>query len=178
MAVACWHWIVPLTLPRAATWSWDWVAIIVAFNLACEAVFYGLWHHLFYATATAAGPLRQYKYAPDNQYEPGWTKRVGMLTSSTGNLQREIVLTTLGWLQSAAYQCVFTWMWASGRLPYVPTFTGPHLAWNIACVLLMTYFREAHFYCVHRMMHPWWDRRGGLANGDIGAFLYRWAHSW
>jgi hypothetical protein len=28
------------------------------------------------------------------------------------------------------------------------------------------------------MIHPWWDRAGGLANGDIGAFLYRHCHSW
>merc|ERR1712050_598104 len=41
----------------------------------------------------------------------------------------------------------------------------------------MTYWREVHFYCAHRGMHPWWDRDNGLLNGDIGAFLYRHVHS-
>jgi len=26
-------------------------------------------------------------------------------------------------------------------------------------------------------MHPWWNRKLGLADGDVGAFLYRWVHS-
>ena len=42
---------------------------------------------------------------------------------------------------------------------------------------LTTQFRGIHFFCVHRCMHPWWGWRNGLAQGDIGAFLYRWVHS-
>ena len=41
----------------------------------------------------------------------------------------------------------------------------------------VTYFRELHFYWCHRGMHPWWNRNNGLAQGDIGAFLYRHVHS-
>ena len=38
-----------------------------------------------------------------------------MLASSTGQLQREILFTTLGWLQSAAWTVLFAWLWATGR---------------------------------------------------------------
>jgi hypothetical protein len=37
----------------------------------------------------------------------------------------------------------------------------------------MLYWRIAHFYFIHRAMHPWWHRSNGLRQGDVGAFLYR-----
>ena len=64
----------------------------------------------------AHGPLKTKKYNPTNQYER--LGHVGFLTSSTGHLQREVVYTTLGWLQSSAFQCVMMHLWASGALPY------------------------------------------------------------
>lgn len=104
-------------------------------------------------------------------------------------------------------------LWASGRVPYIASFKD-NAPLVVAQVLLVTYWRELHFYwcareererrrvpCppaarlqirlvpipsspplpprrrVHRAMHPWWDRKNGLADGDVGAFLYRWAHS-
>ena len=39
-----------------------------------------------------------------------------MLCSSTGALEREIFLTTLGWLQSSIWQCIFLRLYASGTL--------------------------------------------------------------
>jgi cytochrome b involved in lipid metabolism len=41
----------------------------------------------------------------------------------------------------------------------------------------MLYWRIAHFYWIHRTMHPWWDRNNTLAQGDLGAVLYRYVHS-
>jgi hypothetical protein len=79
-----------------------------------------------------------------------------MVGSTSGNLQREQTLTTLGWLQSAAFQVVMMWLWASGRLPYVDAFGGPHLAWNVATVAFVTYWREFHFY---------WVRTTGVGGG-------------
>merc|ERR1719456_1217922 len=35
----------------------------------------------------------------------------------------------------------------------------------------------SHFFCIHRCMHPWWDRSNTLASGDIGAVLYRYVHA-
>merc|ERR1719198_1620571 len=43
--------------------------------------------------------------------------------------------------------------------------------------MAVTYWREIHFYWAHRGMHPWRDRKNGLLDGDIGAWLYRHAHS-
>ena len=41
----------------------------------------------------------------------------------------------------------------------------------------MLHWRILHFWFIHRNMHPWWNRNNGLAQLDVGAFLYRWVHS-
>merc|ERR1712046_569177 len=93
-----------------------------------------------------------------------------------GNLQREIFFTTLGWIQSSMFQCSFMYLWASGKVPYYNAFWA-NPEWSLGHLLFVTYWREFHFYWVHRAMHPWWDQKNGLADGDVGAFLYRHAHS-
>lgn len=52
-------------------------------------------------------------------------------------------------------------------------YTGCFVAWTVT----MLYWRIFHFWFIHRNMHPWFDRKNGLLQGDIGAFLYRWVHS-
>jgi len=120
--------------------------------------------------------LRKQKFNPINQYEPQNPSETKSFWSSTGQLQREVFFTTLGFIQSSIHQIVVMWLWKNGRVPYIENFSD-HLAYNIFWLLFMTYWREFHFYWVHRMMHPWWDRRNGLLQGDLGAFLYRWVHS-
>ena len=87
-----------------------------------------------------------------------------MFSSTSGHLQREILFNMLGWLQSSAWQCAFTWGWASGRVPYYSRF-WQHPGYSLAYLAAITYWREVHFYFVHRAMHPWWDRKNGLADG-------------
>jgi hypothetical protein len=60
----------------------------------------------------------------------------------------------------------------------VPTAATPvQLAWFIVAFPLVIQLRGVHFFFVHRGMHPWWNRKGGLVDGDVGAFLYRHVHS-
>jgi len=106
------------------------------------------------------------KYNPENPYTQ----------ENSTPLKREIILTTLGFLQSSAFQCVIMHLWASGRIPYYTDFWA-YPAWSVGQLLFVTYWREFHFYWCHRFMHPWWNRKYGLKDGDVGAFLYRWVHS-
>lgn len=94
-------------------------------------------------------------------------------------------------------------LWATGKVPYYADFwsnpivsvggllfvtywcainchlisaslcVGTQLVSALSSPLTLCVRREFHFYWVHRAMHPWWNLKGGLANGDIGAFLYR-----
>mmetsp|Transcript_48034 Transcript_48034/g.104476 ORF Transcript_48034/g.104476 Transcript_48034/m.104476 type:complete len:495 (-) Transcript_48034:118-1602(-) len=177
LVALCCYWLLysdGTIMEEAKTFQMGWVGKILAFNLACEVIFFGFWHYVTYVSRFALS-LAPFKYNPENQYEPG-KQQARMLTSTTGNLQREMFYTTLGWLQSTASQCVLTWAWASGRLPYYLDFwRNPW--YSVLLLMGVTYWREVHFYFVHRMIHPWWDRRNGLLDGDLGAFLYRHVHS-
>eukprot|EP00038_Savillea_parva_P026013 m.50738 g.50738 ORF g.50738 m.50738 type:complete len:357 (+) comp7261_c0_seq1:112-1182(+) len=155
--------------------AFPWVARVFAFNIACELVFVGFWHWLVYVGQCARG-LKPFKFNPENPYIKKEDETVGFFTSSTGNLEREVFYTTLGWLQSAALQCTFMWLWASGRLEFYSNFFE-YPVYSLLYLHFITYWREIHFYWCHRGIHPWFDRKRGLLDGDIGAFLYRHVHS-
>merc|ERR1712023_81864 len=49
--------------------------------------------------------------------------------------------------------------------------------WSVFQLALVVYWRDFHFFFVHRLMHPWFHYKLGLKDGDVGAFLYRHVHS-
>jgi len=157
-------------MAQAHEFKLTWILQVIAFNITAEFLTFGFWHWFTYIKNYDS--LKDEKYDKENQYGDN----VGFFTSTNGQLQREIFYTTLGWLQSSAYQCVMMYLWASGKLAYQITFWDRPL-FNIASILLVTYWREFHFYWCHRAIHPWWKREYGLAQGDVGAFLYRHFHS-
>jgi len=165
------HW-----LQEAKEWQVAWVARIFLYNLVSEVVLYSFWHYTTYVSRVhdclvAAGK----KYNIEMQYEPSMPK-ARMFASSTGHLEREIFFNTLGWLQSAAWQVFFTHMWATGAIPiYTDFFAKPVRSFLL--LFAIAYWREVHFFCAHRCMHPWWASENTIWDGDIGAFLYRHVHS-
>jgi len=175
VALICYLFLFPVTFPEAKEWHYGWVSKVVAFNLGCEFLIYSFWHYMTYASNFSTGKLRDKKFNPNNQYSDQGQK-AGFFSSSSGHLQREVFFTTLGWLQSSAYQCVMMYLWASGKVAYYDDFWA-YPAYSLFFLLFVTYWREFHFYWAHRMIHPWWNGKNGLAQGDIGAFLYRWFHS-
>ena len=166
---------------KSKVWSLDWVLPVIAYNLMCEIVLCNTWHWLTYVGPYAKGVVQQgvlsggQKLNKDNQYEKN-SADVGMFTSSSGNLQREIFFTTLGWIQSSMFQCTFMHLWASGKLPYYNDFWAAP-AWSIGHLLFVTYWREFHFYWCHRMIHPWFKKDSPFKSLDIGQFLYTHFHS-
>ena len=65
--------------------------------------------------------------------------------------------------------------------PDLPVIGRIHFHQYTACFIFWTmsmlHWRILHFWFIHRNMHPWWNRNNGLAQLDVGAFLYRWVHS-
>jgi len=166
---------------RCKEWDLSWVLPVIAYNLMCEVLLCNTWHWLTYAGPYAKGVVQTgvaqggQKLNPDNPYEKDPSK-VGMFTSSSGQLQREITFTTLGWIQSSLFQCTFMYLWASGKLPYYNDFWS-NPAWSIGHLLFVTYWREFHFYWCHRMIHPWLKKSNPMACLDVGRFLYTHFHS-
>ena len=143
VALLCYFFVWPYTFPHAATWSLTWVLPVVLFNLACEFTLNTFWHIMTYSSGYAHGPLKDQKYNPTNQYEPQ-TGLVRLFSIITCHLEREIFYTTLGWLQSSAYQCIMMWLWASGRIPFYDNFWAMP-AYSLAQLAFVTYWREFHF---------------------------------
>ncbi|CAF1538815.1 unnamed protein product [Rotaria sordida] len=137
IALLCWLWIFPITFPEANQWHIKWVSRVFLYNIACEFIFYSFWHWMTYGRTSPypRGSLHEKKFNPINQYEE----------KNQHQLLREITFTTLGWLQSAFVQCVFMWLWASGRLPYYNDFWSRPF-FSIYILLIIAYWREFHFY--------------------------------
>lgn len=109
---------------------------------------------------------------PGSKYNPKWP--------SQADVSREQLYSYLGWLQLSAYEAVFVYLWASGSLSYNKNFfaderTGELSAYVAAYhalhIVMVPYWRDFHFFFAHRLMHPWFDRKAGLLQGDIGAFM-------
>jgi len=148
---------------RAKEWELSWMMTVVFYNLTAEFLTYGVWHYITHVLFW--DDMKILKFNPDNQY-----------LKFSSNLRREITFTTLGWLQSSVLQCIMLRCWATGQVDYI------HSLWErplfvVGSLLFVTYWREFHFYWVHRLMHPWKKSSYGLKEGDIGAFLYRHFHS-
>lgn len=81
------------------------------------------------------------------------------------------------WTTCATFTATFLewlmcyWM-ASGRFAFDLNMADKPYKY-VFWALFLTHVREPHFYCVHRVMHPW--RKAGIP--DVGKFLYRWVHS-
>jgi hypothetical protein len=140
VALLCWLWLFPITFPEANEWHIKWVSRVFLFNIACEFIVCSFWHWMTYARMSPypKGPLHEKKYNPVNPYEG----------KDQHHLLREITLTTLGWLHSAFIQCVFMWLWASGRLSYYNDFWSRPF-FSIFILLAITFWREFHFYWVN-----------------------------
>ena len=172
LALAYYLFFWPWAIARAGVVSADWVAQVFAYTLLCGWCLYAFWHALLYLSPVARGPVRGAKFNAEDPY--------AVEAGGRATLAREVLLTTAGLAQSAAWQCAYMWLLASGRLPYVRDFAAggaAAVAFNVASVLAVTYWRQLHFYAVHRFMHPWWSASAGLAQGDVGACMYRWVHS-
>jgi lathosterol oxidase len=89
-------------------------------------------------------------------------------------LRHDAFYTTLASFIASCIEIVLCHFWANQRMGL----SSP-LATVTYSVLLqgttLTYWRNVHFYIIHRLMHPW--RISILGNFDPGYYLYKFAHS-
>ena len=164
------------------SWLPRWVWIVLLRNAAIELSVYEGFHQLYFgALATDAVRARRL-----HEKDPYAGPRGGAA------LWRERALTCCGLLVSAVYEVSVMRWWGGGggggggggavrmlelgsAAAGLPSLLA-RLGWFVAAFPLLTQVRGVHFWAAHRGMHPWWDRRNGLADGDVGAFLYRHVH--
>jgi len=187
--------------PTASTFVGSWVSLVLLRNLLLEIPFYEFWHQILFGPY-ASTSVTQYRYSEHNPYEPKAAGRQAQMS-----VWRERFWCICGFCWSTLWECAIVHAWASGIIPACSSADGlragngtgrgllgagcrmedPTLddvtsrplfvLWFLVAFAVTTQFRGIHFFTVHRGMHPWWSIKGGLGNGDLGAFLYRHVHS-
>jgi len=167
IAIMVWRHTVDM---EAAAAGWDlsfpsgWVWAVVHRDLLLMALVPGVWDWLLYFSPLKA-QLAPYKF---NKKYPSWAQ-----------LRRDVFWTLSATLLASVQEVLVMRHWESvtGMSHSVRFFGTEQTPWLVLWTVTMLYWRISHFYWIHRAMHPWWDRKGGLHNGDIGAFLYRHVHA-
>lgn len=154
----------PMTFSEAQSFKCSWVLIVILYNLSCEFIFFGFWHFVTHGEKFGKSLQKKgFKYNKEDPYQ-----------TFSQNLSREITYTTLGWLHSSIIQIVVMFIWANNLRPNYSSF-WEFPAYSIFHLLLISYWREFHFYIVHRMIHPWGWKLFGVV--DVGSCLYSRYHS-
>ena len=120
-----------------------WIGLMLLRNLIILVVFYeGM--HLYYYTLRRAGTDR--KYNPSFQEE---NKRQFLFGKQPlDNAFRSLVFGLPIW---TAYEVLYVWAAANGRVPYLGFRENP--AGYIGMFFLILAVREVHFYFIHRLIH-------------------------
>ncbi len=157
-------------IEEAKEWKLRWILIVLFRNLFIEFLLYGGWHYFLYESGCIKGRIEDKKFNPENQYDDGGK-----------NISREVIFTTLGFFMSSAFECVILHLWSAKSsyiVPFYDDFWGNNnlkwSAYSIFHVFIVAYWRDGHFYFVHRLMHKWNFKIFGV---DIGYFLYKHVHS-
>lgn len=123
--------------------EFGWIGLMLLRNLIIMVVMYGGLHLAFY---------RFKLYGKDRKYNPSFqeeTKRQFLFGKQVlDNSFRSLVFGLPIW---TAYEVLYVWAAANGRVPYL-SFKDNPLGF-VALYFLILLVRETHFYFIHRLIH-------------------------
>jgi sterol desaturase/sphingolipid hydroxylase (fatty acid hydroxylase superfamily) len=186
----------------ASPGSWapaTWVLQVVLRDLSLMLVVPGGWDYLLYFSRFKEA-MRPYKFNSKYPDRKQFVRDVTWTTSATLLASLQEILLWRWWASGQFKSALFgeapvgethvpcdTPFFAESAEGATFVLTVPLLGLSIGLheftlgfilwTATMYYWRIFHFWFIHRNMHPWWDRKNGLLDGDVGAFLYRWVHS-
>lgn len=201
LATVCWVYTVDMT---AAAEGYNlslngWVMQIVGRDLLLMLVVCGGWNWVLYSSPLKEklAPYKINSSYPDNaqmRRDVFWTISATLLGSAQevllmrwwagGYFQRPLFGSVVGeeavpWGEANTFfGTKETAVFSGPELPFIGVlYFHQYTMYFIMWIATMLYWRIAHFFLIHRGMHPWWDRNNTLAQGDLGAVLYRYVHS-
>jgi sterol desaturase/sphingolipid hydroxylase (fatty acid hydroxylase superfamily) len=142
ISAVSWLWFEP-GLARCAQFRWDWICQIWARNAALIWLVYG-GYYLYLYILKGEGTK--------GKYDARWPKR-----KSPVFLFGDQVYDNIFWTCGVAgaiwtgIEAVTLWLYANHRLPYLAWETHPVLF--IVWLLAIPFWREFHFYWIHRLIH-------------------------
>lgn len=142
ISVATWLFLTP-PMEAMKSFSVDWIAFIFVRNLALIFLVAGGLHLRLYIEKAQG---------TDFKYNIRWPARDNP-TFLFGNQVLENVFWTVAsavpvW---TAYEVLTMWMFANGYIPYVDW--AEHPVYCVVILLAIPFFREIHFYLIHRLIH-------------------------
>eukprot|EP01062_Namystynia_karyoxenos_P013611 TRINITY_DN14903_c0_g1_i1.p1 TRINITY_DN14903_c0_g1~~TRINITY_DN14903_c0_g1_i1.p1 ORF type:complete len:327 (+),score=98.96 TRINITY_DN14903_c0_g1_i1:80-1060(+) len=155
-----------LALPDAAAAARpfaEWVLPLVAFNFASVLLLYGFWHWFLYCGPDGGPVLPKLRWRKFNQDVKGYAVR------------HDFVYSMQGVAVSSAIECHLWRALGSGAFALQPGAFADNPLLSAGLVLLIPYWMELHFFCIHRILHPWGWKLPLV--GDPGRFIYRHVHS-
>ena len=142
ISTLAWFYTEP-NLARCVEFKWDWLLQIWVRNLALTWLVYG-GYHLYLYVLKGEGTK--------GKYDARWPAR-----DSSVFLFRNQVLDNIFWTSGVAvliwtaYEAVGMWLFANHRIPYLGW--KEHPVWFVAWLVAIPFWREFHFYWIHRAIH-------------------------
>jgi sterol desaturase/sphingolipid hydroxylase (fatty acid hydroxylase superfamily) len=140
--------------------SQDWIKMILVRDLVITYLTAGFWDSMMYFVFREQ--MRGFKFNPRYPQASQFVHDVFWSTCSTI-------------ISSAVEVWILHW-YAIGKFSFYTLPEGVQWFQDTATLLWllsMPYWRLAHFYTIHRGMHPWYT----TSIPDVGQFLYKWVHS-
>ena len=130
-------------LEKMKTLKVSWIAILLIRNMALVWIIYGGWHLFLYVLK---------RRGTRGKYNPRWQSTDGSVF-----LWNNQVYDNVFWACASgvpiwtAYEVLAFWLYANNKLPYLSFYENP--GWFIGLFLLIPFWRELHFFLIHRLIH-------------------------
>ena len=155
MAIAAvfWFWLTP-SKETLQTLDWRWVGFLLIRNAALVFLFYGTLELRLYIRRAQRNRFKFNGLFPADKASDIFLFR----SQNIDNMIRTFGTGVPIW---TAYEVGMLYAWAHGWGPWTTFEENP---WALVALLaIIPLFHEAHFYCIHRLIHT--------------PFLYKWVHS-
>lgn len=129
-------------LARMSSFSADWMIEITIRNSVLMILFTGAFHLWF---------IRFRKQGRKKKYNGNWMSENNSTFLFNDQVKDNVFWSMTGVLWWSVYECGLWWGYANGLLPYIDFQSHP--VWFVALMLLVPFWRNFHFYWIHRLIH-------------------------
>ncbi len=130
-------------VPRCVDLKPGWIALLFLRNLGLAWAIYGGWHLLLYVLKLQ-GTNRKYDIRWPSRNDPKFLFRNQTLDNIFWSCASGCTIWT-------AYEVIYFWALANKKVPYVDW--NSHPVYFAVWLCLIPYWRDFHFYWVHRLIH-------------------------
>jgi len=137
-------------LEEMKTFNISWISIIFLRNMALVWIFFGGWHWYLYKFKARGSEAK---------YSPRWQSTNGSTFLWNDQVYDNVFWTcAIGVPVWTSYEVLTFWLYANDKIPYLDF--QEHPVYFVLLFLLIPFWREFHFYLIHRLIHwkPLYDR--------------------